>query len=166
MTPTKIDALPPHIRAQVQAQLDADEARRTVQPTPAAIALPMPLTCGTGRKPNKTERAYRRAHLDTRPDVRAVWYEGLTFRMGNGHKYTPDWVVARRDGRMECHEVKGAYRLHSHQRARLAFDQARVEWPEFVWVWGHNVDVTAGAVPRRDVGTSLLLGGSDIGGKP
>ena len=55
--------------------------------------------------------------------------------MANGHRYTPDWVVVTTGGRIECHEVKGGYALHSQQRARLAFDQARVEYPWIVWVW-------------------------------
>jgi len=55
--------------------------------------------------------------------------------MANGHRYTPDWVVVTAGGRIECHEVKGGYALHSHQRARLAFDQARIEFPWIMWVW-------------------------------
>ena len=46
----------------------------------------------------------------------------------------PPFSEVTADGTIECHEVKGGYALHSHQRARLAFDQARVEFP-FRWVW-------------------------------
>jgi hypothetical protein len=88
-----------------------------------------------GRCPNKTEAAYRAEVLDRRNDVAAVHFEGLTLRMANGHRYTPDWVVVTEGGRIECHEVKGGYALHSQQRARLAFDQARVEFPWMGWVW-------------------------------
>ena len=88
-----------------------------------------------GRCPNKTEAAYRREVLDTRRDTAAVTYEGLTFRMANGHRYTPDWLVVTKAGAIECHEVKGRRALHSQQRARLAFDQARVEFPWAAWVW-------------------------------
>ncbi len=81
--------------------------------------------------PNKTEADYQRHHLHGM-DAR---YEALTFRMVNGHRYTPDWVVFV-DGRpSQCHECKGGYALHSQQRARLAFDQVRVEFPGLVWVW-------------------------------
>jgi hypothetical protein len=62
-------------------------------------------------------------------------FEALTFRMANGHRYTPDWVVFTNAGNIECHEVKGGYALGSEQRARLAFDQARVEFPWITWVW-------------------------------
>ena len=137
-----LDHLPPRIRAQAEAQLAAEDARRAKQPDPQHVVVCNDKPAAKG--PNKTEASYRRAHIDTRDDVRAVWYEGLTFRMANGHRYTPDWIVARRDGRIECHEVKGKYRFGSHQRARLAFDQARVEFPEFVWVWGTIVYVGVG----------------------
>jgi hypothetical protein len=62
-------------------------------------------------------------------------YELLTFHLANGHAYTPDFVVWAGNNVIECHEVKGSYRLPSHGRARLAFDQAAVEWPCFRWVW-------------------------------
>ena len=79
--------------------------------------------------PNKTEARYNAEKL-----AGAGRYEALTFRLANGHRYTPDWVIVN-DGWIECHEVKGSHRFHSHQRARLAFDQARVEWPGIVFVW-------------------------------
>lgn len=100
-----------------------------------------PRSSGGARRakgPNKTEARYRAERIDRRNDVAACCYEGLTFRMVNGHRYTPDWVVVTTAGRVECHEVKGAYRMHSHQRARLAFDQARVEFPWARWVWNGN----------------------------
>jgi hypothetical protein len=113
----RYDDLPPDVKAQV----DALAGRRPRKRRP--------------REPNKTEAAYRVEIIGPRPDVVAAYYEGLTFRMANGHRYTPDWVVVTDEGRVECHEVKGAYALHSQQRARLAFDQARVEFPWVTWVW-------------------------------
>ena len=92
------------------------------------------------RQPNKTEAGYRAEVLGRRGDVAAVHYEGLTLRMANGHRYTPDWVVVTVGGRIECHEVKGGHAMHSEQRARLAFDQARVEFPWIVWVWARKVE--------------------------
>ena len=85
-----------------------------------------------GRKgPNKTEATYR----DERLRGLDARYEALTFRMANGHRYTPDWVVFRDGVPVACHEVKGSYRMHSHGRARLAFDQARAEFPGLTWEW-------------------------------
>lgn len=128
----RYEDLPAHLRAQVDAlarpgsaktAAPADDESRPVGRMPR------------GRRPNKTEAAYRAEVLGRRTDVAAVHYEGITLRMANGHRYTPDWVVVTAGGRVECHEVKGAYALHSQQRARLAFDQARVEFPWIVWVW-------------------------------
>lgn len=83
------------------------------------------------RTPNKTEAAYARAYLAGQ-DAR---YEALTFRLACGAKYTPDFVVFV-DGRpTECHECKGGYRLPSHGRSRLAFLQAKVEFPGLKWVF-------------------------------
>ena len=82
------------------------------------------------RQPTKTEERYNRECLGG-----AGRFEGLTVRLQNGHRYTPDYVVVVQNRAIECHEVKGAYRLGSYQRARLAFDQARTELPWFRWVW-------------------------------
>ena len=81
--------------------------------------------------PTKTEAEFRTRYLGGT----GARFEALVFRLANGHRYTPDWVVVTAGGRVECHEVKGGYSLHSHQRARLAFDQARIEFPWIVWVW-------------------------------
>jgi len=85
-----------------------------------------------GKGPNKTEAAYLKRLLSVHHDVR---YEALTFKLASGHRYTPDFVVMFDGMPAECHEVKGSYKLHSHGRARLAFDSARVEFPGIHWVW-------------------------------
>jgi hypothetical protein len=88
----------------------------------------------TAKRPNKTELRYLRDVIKPLGEVGR--YEALTFRLANGHMYTPDWVCTDpATGRLTCVEVKGAYRFHSHQRARLAFDQARLEWPSITWIW-------------------------------
>lgn len=102
-----------------------------VAPTHTASQTPHPAKRRTRQGPNKTETAYRDACLRGH-DAR---YEALTFRLANGHRYTPDWVVFESNRPVECHEVKGAYALHSQQRARLAFDQARVEFSGLGWRW-------------------------------
>ena len=125
----RYEDLPQRMKKQVDAMLvkseKADEA-----PSASADSPPM-----RGRRPNKTEATYRCEVLERRVGVAAIHYEGLTFRMANGHRYTPDWVVVMDTGGIECHEVKGRHALHSQQRARLAFDQARVEFPWVKWVW-------------------------------
>jgi hypothetical protein len=133
----RYEDLPPHLRAQVDAVLGKASAELPIPPA----AKEKPATAGQRRrrKPNKTETAYRAEVLGRRADIADVRYEGLTFRMENGHRYTPDWVVVTGIGGIECHEVKGRHALHSQQRARLAFDQARVEFPWFTWIWAVRV---------------------------
>ena len=137
----RIEDLPPRLQAQVRAQL-ANDARPagclTIDSEPVPTPTPVPAVDRGKRgqrEPNKTESDYRATFLwglDAR-------YEAVTFRMANGHRYTPDWVVFT-DGRpSQCHECKGGHALGSQQRARLAFDQVRVEFPGLVWVWAVKV---------------------------
>ncbi len=130
----KIEDLPPRLQAQARAQLDS-YARASQPATMPSLPESTPSspksTRAAAKGPNKTEADYQRYHLRGL-DAR---FEAVTFRMANGHRYTPDWVVFV-DGRpSQCHECKGGYALHSQQRARLAFDQVRVEFPGLVWVW-------------------------------
>ena len=127
----KIEDLPPRLQDQVRAKL----RMQMVQEAPPPPAPPVKTR--RRRQPTKTEMAYRGEVLDRNPAVIGVAYEALTFRLANGHRYTPDWVYWA-GSRLHCVEVKGAYRLGSYQRARLAFDQAAVEWPSFVWIWAER----------------------------
>ena len=95
-----------------------------------------------GKKPgpNATETEYGR-HLQLEfPGCEGV-FEGLTIHFLNGHKYRPDWIV-KGDGWILCVEVKhrgkDGYRLPSYQRAKLAYDQAKVEWSGFRWRWAEK----------------------------
>ena len=90
--------------------------------------------------PNHTESEYRCLFLDVRMSTEGVdiRYEGIMFRLRNGHNYSPDWIVTRLDGAIEAHECKGGYHLHSHGRAQLAFDQAKLEWPLVFFVWAEK----------------------------
>lgn len=104
----------------------------------------------SAKGPNKTEAEYRRMFIDTRRAGRAsVAFEGLTFRLANGHRYTPDWVYVD-GGRLVCVEVKGSYRLGSYQRARLAFDQAVVEWPDVRWIWAERCEDGSWCVNEKE----------------
>jgi hypothetical protein len=92
--------------------------------------------------PNKTEAEYGNRLGFEFPEADIV-FEGLTLRMQNGHKYTPDWVVKCPNGEIHCVEVKArgnsGFRHASYGRARLAFDQARIDWPfRFRWVEKHK----------------------------
>jgi hypothetical protein len=59
-------------------------------------------------------------------------FEPITLRLANGHSYTPDFVDWTN---MLCIEVKGGFKLGSYQRARLAYDQAVLEFTYFNFAW-------------------------------
>jgi hypothetical protein len=132
----RYEDLPAHLKAKVDEVAGKKAEARRQKPGEGIREMRL---AGDRRRPNKTEAAYRAEVLDRRGDAAAIHYEGMTLRMANGHRYTPDWVVVTGAGRVECHEVKGGYRLGSYQRARLAFDQVRVEFPWVVWVWAVRV---------------------------
>jgi hypothetical protein len=106
--------------------------------TPPEVSKPSVLPTKGHSEPSKTELAYRREVLDRQMAtgvITSIAYEGLTVRLANGHRYTPDWVCLASDGKTICIEVKGTYRFGSYQRARMAFDQARIEYPAWRWIW-------------------------------
>lgn len=81
------------------------------------------------RRPNKTEERFNRDMLGGRGV-----YEGLTFRLPGGSRYTPDWIYEV-NGQLFAVEVKGAHRFPSEGRARTAFLEARAAWRSVVFVW-------------------------------
>lgn len=59
---------------------------------------------------NKTEAEYA-ALLELRKraggDIEWYVFEAITFKLAADTRYTPDFIVMRHDGTLECHEVKG-----------------------------------------------------------
>ena len=123
----KYDDLSPQMKRQVDWQLAKTSPQKSVAITPTTKTVrPCRMT--------KTEQAYE-AELIALYGRDNVFFEALTLRLRNGHRYTPDFVVRIGHGDLAMIEVKGSYRLHSYQRARLAFDQAKLDWPEFFFRW-------------------------------
>lgn len=86
-------------------------------------------------KMSATEKRYRARLLAIHAsDGAKVEFQPLRLKMKNGHAYRPDFVVTYPDGSKELHECKGSFRLPSHGRSLLAFDQCRVEFPAFKFV--------------------------------
>ena len=111
-----------------QKQVDAHRAKMGHKPIgQQLLKIPKP-------KMTKTEAEYERIYLK---DL-SHRFEGITLRMENGHRYTPDFVVFYGPRIVILHEVKGSYKLHSHGRARLAFDQCKKEFPSFDFVWAQK----------------------------
>jgi len=93
-------------------------------------------TTPPSKQPNKTEQEYYDTFLAPRTDLEYIWFEALRFYLSNGHSYRPDWVAARTDNVLECHEVKGP-RIHSRD-SRVLYDTARKDYPCFEWFWAQK----------------------------
>jgi len=61
--------------------------------------------------------------LDTRKNAGEIlewWYEGITFKLADDTRYTPDFVVQMPDGLLECHECKGFFEDHAKVKVKVA----------------------------------------------
>ena len=91
-----------------------------------------------GKKMSKPEAAYYRdilQPLELAGEITHVRYEGIVLPLDNGHRYKPDWTYLDKDMRRHCVEVKGSYKLPSERSARLAFDQAVIDFPDIGFLW-------------------------------
>ena len=73
-------------------------------------------------KLNNTEGRYAQ-HLEARRragEIEWFLFEGWKLRLADNTFYTPDFVVMRRDGAMECHEVKGFWRDDARVKIKVA----------------------------------------------
>lgn len=68
---------------------------------------------------NRLEAAYGE-HLMACFDVEWHKYEGLTLKLGDDCRYTPDYLVMKKGGQIECHEVKGFWRDDARVKIRVA----------------------------------------------
>lgn len=131
----KYKDLPDHIKKQVTEQrrreIDRTRARRGATNNTNNRKKAKTSQRG-GKQPNKTEQRYRDQVLTYFDDVR---YEAITFKLENGCRYTPDWVVFENGKPIECHECKGSYRFASHGRSRMAFLQAQIEFHGIKFFW-------------------------------
>jgi hypothetical protein len=75
---------------------------------------------------NKTEAAYEERVL--KPAVIAgeiLWYrfEGVKLRLANKTFYEPDFIVLRKSGELEVHEVKGRWMDDARVKIKVAASQ-------------------------------------------
>lgn len=71
---------------------------------------------------NGTEEAYHQ-HLAQRQHAGEIaWFkfEGMTFKLADDTRYTPDFVVMLADGQMEIHEVKGFWTDDARVKIKVA----------------------------------------------
>jgi len=129
----KLEDFTPAVQKRIQAAI-AGTTIPPQEPQPKPKPATKPATKRKG--PTKTELELARGILVPRGVLPR--YEAVTFTMRNGHRYTPDWTFTTPSGRLVCVEVKGAYKLPSYARARLAFDQLVQEWPDITWIWAEK----------------------------
>lgn len=57
---------------------------------------------------NKTESTYATVLAAQKLSgfIQDFWYEGITLKLADGCRYTPDFLILREDGILECVEVK------------------------------------------------------------
>lgn len=76
---------------------------------------------------NKTEARYAEI-LEARKrlgEIAGYWFEGITLRLADDVRYTPDFLVQVANGELEVHEVKGFLR----DDARIKFQVAARAFP-------------------------------------
>tara|TARA_R110000796_G_scaffold95459_2_gene200686 strand:+ start:21009 stop:21326 length:318 start_codon:yes stop_codon:yes gene_type:complete len=73
-------------------------------------------------KMNQTEAAYAALLESEKQAGEIVWYsfEGMTFKLADNTRYTPDFAVMRADGLMEMREVKGFWRDDARVKIKVA----------------------------------------------
>lgn len=71
---------------------------------------------------NRTEAAYAERLEEMKQAGTVVWYafEGVTFKLADRTRYTPDFAVMLADGVMEMHEVKGFWRDDARVKIKVA----------------------------------------------
>ncbi len=99
---------------------------------------------------NKGEASYA-AHLGLEKRIgEVIWYEyeAITLKLAADVRYTPDFLVLRVDGQLECHEVKGPkvfkrkdgslirHGAFVEEDARIKIEVAAAKFPfRFLMVW-------------------------------
>lgn len=155
----KLDQLPERYRRQVEDQLgktaqDARKGARVPSVTPGRATTPPGAAeratgpCDASVKktrsrpdpnrsrpkgPNRTELRFARDQFG--PETGPAIYEGVSFRLPGGSRYTPDWITFDSSGRMHAWEVKGSFRFPSEGRARTAYQVARSSFPGVCFHW-------------------------------
>jgi hypothetical protein len=56
-------------------------------------------------------------------EIVAYWYEGMTLKLGQDCRYTPDFMVMAADGTIELHETKGFMEAHSLVKVKTCADK-------------------------------------------
>lgn len=104
-----------------------------------ASRTPAPPQAGPsgGQGPNKTEASYMHLLAFEFPGCK-ITFEGISLKLDNGARYTPDIVVHAPDGLLLVEVKNSAYRHASYGRSRMAFNQCRIDFPQFKYRWAEK----------------------------
>lgn len=102
-------------------------------------------TRALGRLPagdmNQTEARYDALLWERRARGEVVWhkFEGMTFKLADDTRYTPDFPLMLASGEIEIHEVKGFWREDGRIKIKVAaslfpFQFIAVQWKGGRWV--------------------------------
>jgi hypothetical protein len=71
---------------------------------------------------NRTEAAYAQVLEAQKQSGEVLWweFEGLTFKLAEGSRYTPDFNVMLANGQMEMREVKGRWMDDAKTKIKVA----------------------------------------------
>lgn len=74
---------------------------------------------------NPTETRYSQLLESMRLSGELLWwaFEGITLKLAEGSRLTPDFFVMRNDGTLECHEVKGRWIGDAKTKMRVAAEK-------------------------------------------
>lgn len=74
---------------------------------------------------NRTEAEYSRLLESLRTSGEVLWwaFEGITLKLAEGSRYTPDFFLMRSDGTLECHEVKSRWIGDAKTKMRIAAEK-------------------------------------------
>lgn len=100
------------------------------------IAHPRRTKADSDRYKSKLERAYvaRLNALQQSGLVRQWVYEGVTFTLADGVRYTPDFLVWTSTNAVEFHEIKGVKRGRNWERSRIKLQVAARMFPQFTFL--------------------------------
>lgn len=130
-------AVPHAASPAVQGSSDSGMEGRRGSPDGGAPTPPK-RTMQKKRGPNKNEQRFLCTHLlPLYCHCQQIVYEGVTFRLPGGSRYTPDYTVfdTEEGFAIVCYEVKGGYRLGSEGRAYTAFRECRAAFPHVRFEW-------------------------------
>lgn len=75
-------------------------------------------------KMNNTEAEYAQVLELRRQAGQIEWFkfEGITFKLADDTRYTPDFAILNADGTMEMHEIKGRWMDDAKVKIKVAAD--------------------------------------------